>query len=608
MKLTHRDIEALLVANINRRNLIIMGVVALSLALSGFWLYSAERQRDLLNTQTNRIQREVYLWSSHFQGLPQVIGQYPIVRELLTAPDQKKQDAANFFLLQLTDTLGVNFAYVFDENGTVLAASNFYNELNFIDDDYSFRPYVLSAIKGDNGSFMAVGIKTRKRGFYFSAPVRENGNIIGGVALKVNIDFLSTIQVEKTTDLLFLDEKNIVFYSGSGRFEEKGLSTLSDEDITQLDYEQRFNDKPIEVIRNQPVLNTGLSESMLLKSGKTQAYYSGYKLPIPGLSWSVMSISDYKYRILFVAQMTGLTMLTYFAIAAFLMVYRGRRRHHQEIAALNNSLEIRVQQLAANLTRKNEELELSLDHYKRTQTELENTQSELIQTAKLAVLGEMAAGINHELTQPLQALIAYSQNGKKFIERDKIELAEKNLEEIANIAATMAETVAKFKIFSRRAKPDSRKAFIGEILDNVSAIIMPQIQKQQIDYQIDNQATDQVINCEPVMIGQVLVNLISNAAQALEDTPDARIVVNISDCDEWMLITVTDNGPGMDSDVMANLFEPFFTTKEKGLGLGLTISRRIVESQNGTLTVKAVEPNGTAFTITLLKELHGDNT
>ena len=137
---------------------------------------------------------------------------------------------------------------------------------------------------------------------------------------------------------------------------------------------------------------------------------------------------------------------------------------------------------------------------------------------------------------------------------------------------------------------------------------MPQIQKQQIDYQIDNQATDQVINCEPVMIGQVLVNLISNAAQALEDTPDARIVVNISDCDEWMLITVTDNGPGMDSDVMANLFEPFFTTKEKGLGLGLTISRRIVESQNGTLTVKAVEPNGTAFTITLLKELHGDNT
>jgi len=110
------------------------------------------------------------------------------------------------------------------------------------------------------------------------------------------------------------------------------------------------------------------------------------------------------------------------------------------------------------------------------------------------------------------------------------------------------------------------------------------------------------------MIGQVLVNLISNAAQALEDTPDARIVVNISDCDEWMLITVTDNVPGMDSDVMANLFEPFFTTKEKGLGLGLTISRRIVESQNGTLTVKAVEPNGTAFTITLLKELHGDNT
>ena len=608
MKLTHRDIEAILVANINRRNLIIIGVVVLSIALSGFWLYSAERQREMLTTQTDRIQREVYLWSSHFQGLPQVIGRYPIVRDLLLEPTKDKQDAANFFLLQLTDTLGVNFAYAFDEEGKVLAASNFYNELNFIDDDYSFRPYVLSAIKGDNGSFMAVGLKTRQRGFYFSAPVRENGTIIGGIALKVNIDFLSTIKVENTTDLLFLDEKNIVFYSTSGRFEQKALTPLSEEDYAQLEYEQRFSDRDVDVIRNEPVLNTGLSERMLLKSGKTQTYFSGYKLPVPGLSWSVMSVSDYKYRVMFVAQMTGLTMLTYFAIAAFLMVYRGRRRHHQEIAALNNSLEIRVQQLAANLTRKNEELELSLEHYKRTQTELENTQSELIQTAKLAVLGEMAAGINHELNQPLQALIAYSQNGKKFIERDKIELAEKNLEEIANIATNMAETVAKFKIFSRRAKPDSRQAFVGEILDNVSAIIMPQIQKLQIDYQIDNQASDQMINCEPVMIGQVLVNLISNAAQALEHTPEGRIVVNISDCEAWMLITVTDNGPGMDDEVMDNLFEPFFTTKEQGLGLGLTISRRIVESQNGTLTVKAVEPTGTAFTITLPKELHGDNT
>ena len=105
LKLTHRDIEAVLVANINRRNLIIIGVVVLSIALSGFWLYSAERQREMLTTQTDRIQREVYLWSSHFQGLPQVIGRYPIVRDLLLEPTKDKQDAANFFRLWMTPLL-----------------------------------------------------------------------------------------------------------------------------------------------------------------------------------------------------------------------------------------------------------------------------------------------------------------------------------------------------------------------------------------------------------------------------------------------------------------------------------------------------------------------
>ncbi|MDO6474098.1 ATP-binding protein [Alteromonas sp. 1_MG-2023] len=604
----HNQAEALLIANINKRNLIVVGVVVLALAISGFWYYSGESHREILKSQTDRTQREVYLWARHFQGLPQVIGKYPIIRELLENPTKAKQDAANFFLLQLTDTLGVNFAYVFDDKGTVLAASNFYNELNFIDDDYSFRPYVLSAIKGDNGSFMAVGLKTGQRGFYFSAPVRENGAITGGVALKVNIDFLTTLKAEKNTDLLFLDEKNIVFHSTSGRFEQKALTSLSENDVAQLEYEKRFNGRDVSVVRDEALLNPGLSEGMPLKFGNQETFFTGYKLPIPGMSWSVMSISDYQYRITLVAKWAGVTMLLYTAIAGFLLVYKDRRRHNREITALNNSLEIRVQQLAANLTRKNEELELSLDHYKRTQKELENTQSELIQTAKLAVLGEMAAGINHELNQPLQALIAYSQNGKKFIERNKIDLAEKNLEEIALIATNMAETVAKFKVFSRRAKPDSRQVMVSEILDNVSAIIMPQLQKHKITYRIDNRADNQNLNCEPVMIGQVLVNLISNAAHALETSADGVITVSVTDSPAGTAITVKDNGPGISEEIRDNLFEPFFTTKEKGLGLGLTISRRIVESQNGTLTVQSAEPHGTAFTLSLPREQHGENT
>ncbi len=597
----HRSVDDVVIGYVNKGNLLALGGLMLVFAASVFWYFSGKQHGDLLQVQTDQTQREVYLWIHHFQGLPQVIGKYHEVSDLLMHPTQEKQESLNYFLLQLTDTIGVNFAYIFDRNGKVLAASNFYNDLNFIDDDYSFRPYVLSAMRGDNGNYMAIGMKTKQRGFYFSAPVRENGEIIGGIALKVNIDFLTTLKAADNTDLLFLDEKNIVFHSTSGRFERKALVRLSEQDQQALIAEKRFDGQRVQSIGNGSVLPPGMSEGMQLRVGNHYGYYTGYKLPIPGMSWSVMSVSGYEYRIKLVAEWCGIFLLIYTALSAFLLVYKGRRRHHRDIAALNSSLEHRVQQLASNLTTKNEELEQSLAHYKHTQKELEATQSELIQTAKLAVLGEMAAGLNHELNQPLQALIAYSQNGKKFIARNNIALAEKNLEEIALIATNMAETVAKFKVFSRKAMPDSRNCRIEEILNNVSAIVTPQLLQNHIEYHIQLESHDMMVNCEPVMIGQVLVNLVSNASHALADTENGKITVYVAERGESVSIDVIDNGSGMNEEVLNNIFEPFFTTKEKGLGLGLTISRRIVEAQNGTLSARNMQPHGTAFTIVLPK-------
>lgn len=608
LKVNRKYFDTLLIAKINRRNLTLVGLLVLVVTILGAWMHSGVLHRELLKTQTKRIQGEVYLWSSHFRGLPKIIGQYPLIQEMLRQPTPEKQDATNFFLLQLTDTIGVNFAYVFDKQGTVLAASNYYDDQNFINDDYSFRPYVLRAMKGDSGSYMAVGMRTNKRGFYFSAPVRDNGEIIGGVALKVNIDFLATLKVEKETDLLFLDEKNIVFYSSSERFDRKALTHLSAADFAQLDREKRYSDRKVAVIRDRKALTHGLTEGMSFYIDEQNSYYSGYKLPIPGMELSVMSISTLQYRMILVAKWSGVILLLYISIAALLQVYKGRRRHHQEIEALNDSLEIRVLQLGANLKRKNEQLELSLEHYKRTQRVLENTQSELIQTAKLAVLGEMAAGLNHELNQPLQALIAYSQNAKKFIERQQLESAEHNLDKIALIATNMAETVAKFKVFSRRAKPDKRQTNISEILNNVSAVVTPQLQKQNISYHVENHSKNQTLQCEPVMISQVLVNLISNAANALDQISEGIITLEVTDNSQDMAFTVIDNGKGMNEYTRNNLFEPFYTTKEKGLGLGLTISKRIVESQDGTLMVKAAEPQGTAFTVSLPIKPKGESS
>lgn len=147
-------------------------------------------------------------------------------------------------------------------------------------------------------------------------------------------------------------------------------------------------------------------------------------------------------------------------------------------------METRVHALTYDLRSSNNELKDLVEHYKSMQKELKDTQGQLIQSAKLAVLGKLSASINHELNQPILALQAYTENGQRLLEIGRYETVKENLGEILKVVSSMHKIVARFKIFARKSSPETRACFISEIIDACLVVINPLLNESRVKFSI----------------------------------------------------------------------------------------------------------------------------
>jgi len=293
--------------------------------------------------------------------------------------------------------------------------------------------------------------------------------------------------------------------------------------------------------------------------------------------------------------------LIYGVIVLLWLYWRKRLEMQRHVSSVNNELERRVVNLTSELTQSNTELQRLVEHYQRTQSELEATQDQLVQTAKLAVLGELSAGINHELNQPLLALQTYAENSKKLMERGYTEMVSDNLDEILQITGSMHSIISRLKVFARKTPPEPRAVEVGEIVNASVGIMGPLLKKAGVELVVDSTHFGAEVLCEPVQVQQVMINLITNASEAMQGLPAPWVSVRVQHDLNWIRIEVEDNGPGIAPEMQNRIFEPFFTTKSKGLGIGLALSRRIIETLSGTLTAEAGKQGGSLFVIRLRK-------
>ena len=276
-----------------------------------------------------------------------------------------------------------------------------------------------------------------------------------------------------------------------------------------------------------------------------------------------------------------------------------RKRHEAALRRAHALLETRVQERTADLSRTNERLTREIDEHRHTEKALRHTQIELIQAARLATIGQMATGISHELNQPLAAIRAYADNARALIDHQRAEEAGWNLEQIAHLTGRMAEIGAQLKVFARRSGGQMVAVSLTAAVDAALAILAPRLKGAETRVVRDLPATDLLVRADAVRLEQVLVNLIHNALQAMEHQAEATVEIAAVRTGERVRLTLRDHGPGIADCHLNQVFDPFFTTKESGLGLGLSISLRIVEEMGGRLTARNHPGGGAEFTLEL---------
>jgi two-component system, NtrC family, C4-dicarboxylate transport sensor histidine kinase DctB len=224
-----------------------------------------------------------------------------------------------------------------------------------------------------------------------------------------------------------------------------------------------------------------------------------------------------------------------------------------------------------------------------------------VQAGKLAALGQMSAALSHEFNQPLAAVRNYADNAAVLIERGRVVEASDNIARISKLTERMASISKHLRNFARMPNRQLRAVPLEQVVADTMEVIAWRLKAADAEINIDLGPVPPIVRAGPVRLQQVLVNIISNAADAVEGLDDRRIDLAARSSGSQVLITVRDRGPGVPEGIVGRVFDPFFSTKGvgKGLGLGLSISYNIVKDFGGNLSVERHPGGGAVFTIAL---------
>ncbi|MBC5784826.1 sensor histidine kinase [Ramlibacter sp. USB13] len=544
---------------------------------------------------------------SRYEYLPPVLAlNQDVIRLLRTPRSTTLREQVNRYLETVGEHAGASAVYVMDTAGLTLAASNWNQPASFVDMNFSYRPYFQDAVRGLAGRFYGIGTVSREPGYYFSWAIRDGDAVVGVAAVKVNLDKLDETWSHAAEKIIVSDGNGVVFLSSEPAWKFRTLGDLSEETKGKLQATRQYAEAGV----LQPV---GLTETRMLPDGGRAVRLGGpeaggllapeylfHTRSVAGTDWTLVVLSDLRPA-RSVAQ-TSAT-VTAFALAFLLLLalyVQQRRRSMLDSLASREALQRAHDELEQKVQQRTEALQSEIAERRRAEELLQATLEDLVQTGKMAVLGQMSAGITHELNQPLAALRTLSANTIVFLERGQQDEAVSNLRTICHVTDHMGKITAQLKKFARKSGARLDAVPVDAVVDDALSLLQQRMRNERV--QLERVVPDGLRAwCEGNRLEQVLVNLLANALDALKAGGERRVRIVASACGEAVMLEVHDSGPGLPPEVMPRLFEPFFTTKDQGegLGLGLAISAGIVRDFGGTLRAGRSPLGGALFSIQL---------
>jgi len=441
-----------------------------------------------------------------------------------------------------------------DASGTTIAASNWNLPRSFIGQNYDWRPYFQRAVKGGLGYYHVITVK-------------------------IDLERIESQWRGDQQNLFFSDENGVIFLSNRPSLV---LRKLND---TVIPEPRQYADRTLQPLSGISRKNLGshqLWQDVVLPGFPTDALYLNAPVPTLGLDANILiDLSPARTQALLWGGIAGLLGGLLGLLVAIVLQRRS-------VYAAQLRIEERVR------------TQLEEKVVERTQT-LEQVQAQLVQAGKLTALGEMSAGISHELNQPLTAIQSLADNADILLERGDLDQVQGNVSKISQMAGRMGRIIRNLRAFARNEEEEISTVDLAEILQDALGIAAGKLESSGTDVQILGDMGRALVRGGRVRLQQVLVNLISNAVDAMEGQANKRIDLTFEANLETIRLSVRDIGPGLVDP--KRIFDPFYTTKTvgEGLGLGLSISYGIVQSFGGDIEGLNHPDGGAQFTIDLAR-------
>ncbi|MCA1335414.1 ATP-binding protein [Pseudooceanicola marinus] len=548
------------------RRLMVLGFLLLTTAALSLAVFHAA-YRQSLRALVERGEADLSLAADRltgqlqrYQDLAVLLNAHPSVAAVRFGASGRAE--AEELLQWAIDRTGVLNAAVVAPSGRVQAAARPLP-------DAAFPDYVAGALDRARDGALGTGHGTTADGlrvYVFAAPrFRSQGGVAGILLLWVNVELLEQEWRGDRPAVYFTDAGGDVFISnrseilgwqrrpdgglipGAASAPEMTRRDVAGLDLWRIDWGPYLPRRALHLVRDLPQVDMRAETLVDAAPGRRVA--------------------------LLQAAVAGLVLLV---AGGTLAIVTARRR---ALAQANQLLEQRVEA--------------------RT-IELKRAQDELVQAGKLSALGQMSAGLSHELNQPLMAIGQFAENGALFLAKGKTDRAAQNLERIAELSARMGRIIRNLRAFARQEAEPARRIELGAVLDTALEMTEARIAKEGVTLQVIRPDGPVPARGGEVRLAQVLVNLITNAVDAMAASEPRCLTVTLEG-GRAPRIRVADSGPGIASP--EKIFDPFYSTKEvgasEGMGLGLSISYGLVQSFGGAIRGRNRAEGGAEFTVEL---------
>ena len=533
---------------------------------------------NTLNTQALNVQS----YTEKFGVAAAILSRRPDIKNFVRQPQVIRNSLEDSIakILDHTNALaGSHNIWLADKNGNILITSN--NGLT----NKASQPsnilhtnYFKTALQGRLGRANII-LNVDQRYYLFSAPIYSDNGVIGATIILVPIVGLEQPWALIEEPIIVTNKSEQILLSNVSSWRLLSLSDVGSEDLI---VENNLNSKT-------------LTKHFII----TEKY-------VPILDWKLAFLQPktaLNNRARTSIALTALGVILIWLLFWFIWQrYQRVEQERQQQIAFSNLLEEKVNRRTTDLSNANQQLEKEIEDRKQTEQELRITQKELIQSAKMASIGQMSTVLAHEYNQPISAIQFYAVNAKTMLDQALQEDAKDNMARIEELTKRMASLTSSLRNFAHKPGSKLKKVKMSVVLDLLLTLMQPRLRSENVDLIVKTPDEDLSVMAGNTRLTQVISNLIANSIDAIKNQTDKKITL------EWrpkgndkVEIFIKDNGPGLPKTDRDNLYDAFYTTKDnqEGLGLGLFIVYNLINELGGKLILIDEESYGAVFCILL---------